>query len=238
MKKVAVVALLCAAPVPVVCAQPGQGATWQSGRLSVGVSAGVLMPGDTAQTVSGTALGLPVAARGTMSYKPGAIIDALAGYQFNDLVGGELTVSWARYDYDAIRGTLTAGPMTLHGGQVEGHVRYWMGFANAIVTPWGRARFSPYVGGGIGITDYVADLKSVDTGVLGRVALDSRTGHRDLAANAIAGFTYAVSPAVSLGARYRYLWTNSARTITSGGLTGHSSNATHHILSVTTSYRF
>lgn len=232
-------ALLATSAIPGLArAQSAGSVTLPIGNAYVGFSAGALIPSDTRQSMGGTLYGMPVSATGKMRYKPGIIVDALVGYHLNPYLGGEFDLSYARYTYDRIDGTLHLGPTTVNGSNFDGNIQYWMGFANAIVTPWGRDRFVPYIGAGIGFSSYRARIDSASNPSLGTVAINSTTTNTDFAANALVGVDYAVDESFSLGVRYRYLWTDSARMVMSGTLTSDSSNATHHVLSARAVYHF
>jgi len=233
-----VAAIITSAMISHASAQPALSVSQPFGDFYVGLSTGVLIPNDTDQKVTGTILGLPVSGAGKLHYKPGIIVDALVGYHINPYVAAEVDLAYARYEYDEIKGVLTVGPLTVNRSTFDGNVQYWMGFVNAIVTPLGRSGFSPYIGGGIGFSSYEAKINSISNPIVGVARINSTTTNTDFAANAIAGFNYAVSDNVAVGARYRFLWTDSARTATSSGLTSESSNAMHHILSATATYRF
>jgi opacity protein-like surface antigen len=58
----------------------------------------------------------------------------------------------------------------------------------------------------------------------------------DFAADAIIGFDYAVSPQISIRARYQFLWVISASS--GNGVTGSNSDFTGHVLTATATFRF
>jgi len=202
------------------------------------VSAGALLPQDVHQTVSGSFFGLPVSGSGNFSYKPGFMIDGLLGYHYNDYLAAEADLAYSQYDDDKISGQIAVGPFVATGAKVDGNADTWWGFANGIVTPLGRAGFSPYVGGGLGFSAYDAKLNSITSSAFGVVPVNASTSGTNLAADAIVGFDYTVTSAFSLGARYRFIWTNSARTSTSMGITAKEDDALYHVFSVTAKYRF
>ncbi|MGQ9371139.1 outer membrane protein [Azospirillum sp. ST 5-10] len=233
-----ITAVLAAATLSHAAAQTPQSVTATFGDAYVGLSAGVLIPTDTDQTLTGAFAGAPVSGSGKLSYKPGVLVDLRAGYHFNPYLAAEADIAYSRYTYDSFDGTLTAGGFAVSGTKFDGHVTNWLGFVNAIVTPLGRKGFSPYVGAGIGASAYEAKVDSATVSNIGSFTVDSKTTNVDFAANAMVGFDYAVSDAVSVGARYRFIWTDSATTESSGGLTTESGNVRHHALSLTATYRF
>lgn len=233
---VTIVATLIAA-----VAVPASAQTLQAGGLYVGLSAGALFPSGIDQTTRGTIAGLPVSGSGKLGFEPGAIVGARVGYQVNDYLAAEADLSYTRYRYDRMDGRLTAGPLAIDGSTFDGHVSKWLGFVNAVVTPWGRAGlsgFSPYVGAGIGFSSYEAKVSSITAGSLGTLAVNSKTSKTDFAANAMVGIDYALTEHVSIGARYRFIWTDSAISETAGGITTESGNARHHVVATTLTYRF
>jgi opacity protein-like surface antigen len=238
MKHTAMIAAILAATATHASAQTMQGGTRRFGDVYAGVSAGALFPADTDQKTSGTLFGVPVSGSGKMRFKPGFIVDLRAGYHLNPYLAVEGDLAYARYTYDKVVGQLTAGPLSIGESAFDGHVSNWLGFVNAIITPLGRSAFTPYVGAGIGFSSYEATVDAISVGGLGRVAVDSKTSNTDFAANALVGFDYAVTGAISVGARYRFIWTDSATSSATGGLTTEAGNARHHAVSATVTYRF
>lgn len=238
MKKTVLVAALLAATVTHASAQPVPAGTSALGDAYVGVSAGALFANDTDQSISGSLSGVPVSGAGKLRFKPGFMIDLRVGYNINPYLAVEGDVGYARYSYDKVEGQLTAGTLSVNGSQFDGHVSNWLGFMNAIVTPLGRSTFTPYLGAGVGFSAYEATVNAISVNGLGRITVDSKTTNTDFAANALAGFDYAVTDSVSIGARYRFIWTDSATSSKTGDLTIAADNARHHVVSATTTYRF
>lgn len=238
MKHTAMIAAILAATATHASAQTMQGGTGRFGDAYFGLSAGALLPADTDQKIGGTLFGMPVSGSGKLRFKPGFIIDLRAGYHINPYLAVEGDLAYARYSYDKVAGQLNAGPLSNSEADFDGHVSNWLGFANAIVTPLGRSAFTPYVGAGIGFSSYEATVDSIGLGGLGRIAVASKTTNTDFAANALVGFDYAVTDALSVGARYRFIWTDSATSATTGGLTTEAGNARHHAVSAMATYRF
>ncbi len=214
-------------------AQQAQRATMDIGNAYVGLSGGIIIPDDVHDTYSGTITG-----SSNTSFKTGAAVTGFAGYHFNNFIAGEAELGYAAYDYDKASGTLSSGGTTLTGSiGVNGDVTAWTGFANAIITPLGRAGFSPYIGGGLGFASVDAKINSVTLGGT-TLAVNSKRSETDFAANILAGFDFPVSNNFALGARYRFVWINSGGTSTSSGTTTKEDNATAHVISVTAKYRF
>lgn len=238
MKHIAMIAVILAATVTHASAQTTQGGTQDFGNAYFGLSTGVMIPGDTDQKISGTFFGVPVSGSGKLRFKPGFIVDLRAGYHVNPYLAVEGDLAYARYSYDKVVGQLTAGPLPISESAFDGHVSNWLGFVNAVVTPLGRSAFTPYVGAGIGFSSYEATVDAISVGGLGRIAVSSKTTNTDFATNALAGFDYAVTHTISVGARYRFIWTDSATSATTGGLTTEAGNARHHVVSAMATYRF
>jgi len=211
-------------------------ATW--GNFYAGLSGGGVITEDVNISATGTVGGVASNASGKISYKNAAAITGLAGYHFNDYVAGEAELGYASVDYDKISGSGTVGAVTFSGtATLNGHTDVVMGVANAIVTPLGRSRFSPYVGAGLGFANLDSHLNSVSAaGVTQTVnASESET---DFAFDVLAGFDYAVTDNLLLGGRYRYLWINTSSSATSGGLTTKSGDTSAHVITANVTWRF
>lgn len=212
--------------------------TVSAGGFYAGLSIGALVPSDTDQTTRGAVAGVPVSGSGKLGFKTGAAVGGRVGYRFGEHLAAEADLTYTRYRHDRLDGRLAVGPLAVDGAGFDGHVSKWLGFVNAVVTPWGRAGVTPYVGAGIGFSSYEATVNAIDTAAFGRLAMGSKTSKTDFAANAMAGVDWALTETVSVGARYRFIWTDSATTETSGGLTSEAGNARHHELATTLTYRF
>ena len=219
-------------------AQQAQRATINMGNGYIGVQGGVVVPDDIHVNVSGTSGGVAVTGSGDFSFDAGGAATVFAGYHINNWLAAEGELGWVGYDYDALNGTITAGGTSSGKININGDVTAWVGFVNAIIAPWGRDGFSPYVGGGIGFANYDNKINTISNAAFGTLAVNSSQSTTDFAANVILGFDYPVSDAFSLGARYRFVWINSGTTQTGGGLVGKTDDATLHVFTVNASYHF
>jgi opacity protein-like surface antigen len=219
---VAVALSLSVLLTPEAQAQIMQPVTQNVGRGYVGGSAGIVIPSDLHTTFSGV-----VAGSGDFSFKAGGAGTAFIGYHFNDILAGEGELGVASADHDKFSGTLNGVTGSV---PINGSLTTVLGLANVIVTPLGRSGFSPYVGGGIGFA--AID----DTIGIGGVSATGR--ETDFAANLILGMDFAVANRWSVGARYRFVWINTASSASSGGITTSINDLTEHIITATATFHF
>ena len=199
------------------------------GNAYVGASAGLVIPNDVHETFSGTAPGA-INGSGDFSMKTGAAVTGLIGYHLNDYIAGEAELGYAAFDYDSFSGTFNGVPSSV---SIDGRVDTVLGFVNAIVTPIGRSRFTPYFGGGVGFASFDDKVDSI-----GGFAVNSSSSGTDFAANFIAGFDVAVADRWSVGGRYRFVWLDSGATASNGVTTIKRDNATFHVLTANASFHF
>lgn len=183
----------------------------KTGRFYVGIAPGLVVPEDTNFSASGSSGGYTASASGKFEFKDGYSISAFAGYQFSDYLRAEGELAYARFDYDKItlNGTITGNgrTYTVNGSaDLDGSVESTLGLLSAVVSPLGKARVAPLVGGGIG---FAATDEQIDR--IGGSAANLSSSHTDLALSGMLGIEAAVSDNVRLGARYRYLWVDSGR---------------------------
>ncbi len=155
----------------------------------VGLGAGVVVPESTSVTISGSITG-----SGNVNYDDGAAVLGMVGYHFNDFVAGEGELGYSSFDYNNISGSLTAGSLGTITGTigVNGSVSTVVGLFNAIITPLGKNKLSPYIGGGLGFASTDAKVNSLSAN--GTTALvNSSNSETDLAADGIVGLNFAVT---------------------------------------------
>lgn len=205
------------------------------GNFYAGASAGALIPESTKLTLTGSI----VSGAGELNYKDAAAFTGFVGYNITDNLAAEAELGYSSVDYDNVSGTLTAGTLTPVSGKINlsGHSTGVLGIFNAIVHPMGKGRLSPYLGAGVGFAAIDSKLNSANDGTT-TVTVNGSHSETDLALNGIAGVDYAVTDNVSLGARYRYLWINSADSTTASGETLKAGDFTAHVLTAQATLHF
>ena len=225
---------ICAAAALALCmllaaqethAQIMQPAVANVGRAYVGASAGVVIPSDLHANFGGG-----IAGSGDFSFKTGGAGSGFIGYHLNDLLALEGELGVASSDADKFSGTLNG---TAVSASIDGSLTTVFVFGNAILTPFGRAAFTPYVGGGIGFASIDDSINSI-----GGVNVASSGRETDFAANFTAGLDFAVANRWSVGARYRFIWVNTASSATSGGVNASIDDVTAHIITATATFHF
>jgi opacity protein-like surface antigen len=207
-------------------AQILQPATMNYGRAYVGASAGFVIPNDLHANFGGG-----LAGSGDFSFKTGAAGTGFIGYHLNDMLAGEGELSVASADADKFSGTINGVSNSV---SIDGSLTTVLGFANVIVTPLGsRAAFSPYIGGGIGFASIDDTINTV-----GGVNVASTGSETDFAANFLVGMDFAVANRWSVGARYRFVWINTASSASSGGINTSIGDLTEHIITATATFHF
>jgi opacity protein-like surface antigen len=205
-------------------------ASMKSGNIYAGVMAGVVMPEDVSFSSNASQGGTTVTASGKFEYQPGYSASAYMGYRFNPYLRGEVEGAYARFDYDKISGnfTLTQGTtnVTVSGSaDLEGEVQSWLGLARGVVSPLGKSKIQPLLGGGVGFARHEEKITSI-----GGTAVSAKADGTDLALEGMAGLEAEVSSSIDLGIRYRYLWIDS-------GDKGFDDSTAHNVVG-SVSYRF
>jgi opacity protein-like surface antigen len=221
----AALALSALVLAPEAQAQVMQPATMNVGRAYVGASAGVVIPSDLHASFGGG-----IAGSGDFSFKTGGAGSGFIGYHFNDMLAGEGELGVTSADSDKFSGTLNGVAVA---APINGSLTTVFGFANLIVTPLGHSSFSPYIGGGIGFASIDDTINSV-----GGVGIASSGRETDFAANLILGLDFAVADRWSVGARYRFIWINTASSATSGGINTSIDDLTAHVITATGTFHF
>ena len=114
--------------------------------------------------------------------------------------------------------TFTSGASNLAitaGGVValDGDVNAINGKVNLLFHPFDNKQFTPYIGGGLGLAAWEANLDSITFNGSTLTVNGSEDG-TDLTAEAIVGLDAAVSDSVTFGGRYTYLWTDTGTAFT------------------------
>lgn len=203
-----------------------------NGKFYIGLDGGLVIPGNTSVNLTGTTAG-----SGHFSYKDGYQIGGFLGYHFNDLFSAEGQLAYDRSNFDKLSGTLTGGAIIGTGNiNVNGNISAFTGFLNGIISPFHNG-FVPYAGGGVGFADARSKISSISfNGVTS--AVNSSENQTDFAADGLVGFDIPVGQSLSVGARYQYLWVNSAQTTTSNGITEKDGNFNASIITARLSGKF
>lgn len=239
-----VIAIGAAALAAVLGSPRADAQTTNIGSFYVGANAGVLIPESISAHATGSAGGETVTISGDFNFDTGPAAGAFIGYHINEYIAIEGDFQYGGIEFSSFNGTGTAtGPVTGSAAinlGVNGHVDTYTGLANAIVTPFARPGwngFAPYVGGGVGFSAWNANINSISEG--GATAnLGLSHSETDLAIDAILGFDYAVTPQISVGGRYQFLWVNLSNLVSGGGITGSNSAFTGHMLTANAAWHF
>lgn len=183
MKLALVATMFCAVAAPALADEVTVGNNYA--RLS----GGVIMPEDIDVTVPG--------ATGTFSFDDGLIISGAVGFWMNDNLTLEGEVSYLDADFDKLTVLGTTS-------DVDGSFSSTLAMANASYHFGGKnAAFDPYLGAGAGAAFSKLDISSV-----GGLAVNGEDTSTDLALQGTAGVNMRLSGGISLGAQYRYLYTD------------------------------
>lgn len=191
--------------------------TMNYGRAYVGGTVGVIIPESLHISASGAVVG-----SSDLTFNAGPAFSGLIGYHLNEYLAVEGELGYASFDEDSFA-----------GASVDGHLNTVFGFGNLIVTPWGRSGFSPYIGGGIGFTNFDETVNTI-----GGVPVNSSASETDFAANFIAGFQMPVAYRWSVGARYRFVWVNASSTTTNGAVSISQGDFTAHVITANATFHF
>jgi len=177
------------------------------------VEGGVVMAEDLSFSSSANQYGVTVTASGNIEMETGYTLSGAIGRHMNNLVALEVEAGYSKFDYDKVTGNLTAtagGTNYVVNGSadIDGSIQTVTAIANAIFTPLGnkKSRLSPFVGLGLGA---VYSKDTIDS--IGTLQVNGSDSDVSLVANAIVGLDYAINKSTSVGAKYRYLWTNSGQ---------------------------
>lgn len=210
--------------------------------LYAGVDAGVIVPESIGVHGSATSGGTTATFNGNLNFETGAATGLTLGLHVNPFLAVEGNFEYAGFDTRSLSGTLTqtgASSASVSLG-LQGHVDTYNGLFNAIWTPLGEGKwygFSPYIGAGVGFSHLSESLTGVTfagTTFTGSASQDNT----DFAANGIVGFDYAVMPQLTVGARYRLLYINTASGSSSGSLFGSMDDFIGHVITANATWHF
>lgn len=212
--------------------------------LYAGVDAGVIVPESIGVRGSGSSGGETVTGNGNLNFETGVATGLILGWHVNPFLAVEGNFEYAGFDLRSLSGTLTeTGPVS---GSISGSVglkgRFdtYNGLVNAIWSPLGAANWhglSPYLGVGVGFSHIDESLTAITvagTTFTGNASQDNT----DFAANGIVGFDYAVMPQLTVGARYRLLYVNTASGTSSGSLFGAMDDFIGHVITANATWHF
>ena len=115
-----------------------------------------------------------------------------------------------RSHMDRLELSLASGPHSLEGSvKVDGDVDAWTGFGNVVVAPLGVGILTPYVGAGAGFAHFDFDIEALDI-FGGRIPIGADQSETKLALKGIVGANLALGYHFGIGARYSYIWANTA----------------------------
>lgn len=142
----------------------------------------------------------------------GAFVGVGVGYRYNAHLRGDITVEYrAGFDLSAVDqytcdATSGCTPTIQRNNFYDGNVSSIVAMANAYIDLGHYHGFTPYVGGGIGITrNTISDLRDWDTSQYGGGGWGGTKSKYDLAWALMAGVGYEVNERLTLEAGYRYL---------------------------------
>lgn len=188
------------------------------GQLGLGY--GMINDVDVNAGVAGA--GVTITGNGTLEFSGGIAVTGILGYQFNDFLAFEGQLAYSQNDYDQVTGNVTfTGPggtfVVPLSADVDGDISLLTGFGNVIVSPFQMDWINPYIGAGIGFAHIDDDVNSI----AGDTSFAYTADGTEFAATAIAGVDFELHENFSAGARYQFVWVDSATDITDDA-TGHS----------------
>lgn len=237
---IAALALAALLAGPVEAQQPSPlapPATVTYGQFYAGIAAGGIIPSNLAFHGAGMVGGVASTFSGNLEFDPGASVGGFLGYNLNDNLAIEGEYIHSDFDISHITGTSTGffkGSATLG---VNGDVTAQTFMGNVIVRPLGRGSFTPYLGAGLGFTELDTTITTI-SGPGGTATVNGSGSERDLTADAIAGFDWAVNNHWALGARYRFIFIDTSAIGSGGGITSTSGNFTGHLITANATYHF
>lgn len=175
-------------------------------------SLGAIIPATSDVKVAGVS--------GELSANAGVMGSGAIGYRFGPFLAVEGEIGYSKFSYDKLN---IAGLLA----SVDGGASTITGFANLIVTPLGWGRFSPYIGGGVGLAYSRSDINSLSAAGI-TLPVDKSVSKTGFAANAIAGLDYAVNDRLTIGAQYRLIWADTSKSWEAYGVSVEQSNLLAH----------
>lgn len=170
-----------------VLAAPAFAGEVSNGNTYAKLSGGAIIPEDIDGTVGGST--------GTLTFDTGWTVSGAIGYRLSQWVSIEGEVGYLDASLDKFK----------FGGvdyNLDGDFSSVLGLVNLNLHP-STGAFDPYIGAGIGAAHSKIDLNSING-----TPVNESDSSTDFAAQGTVGLNYAVSAGTSIGAQYRYLWTD------------------------------
>lgn len=160
-------------------------------RAYLGLQAGMFLPLESAVTLE------PAAVPGRLTWNPGIVLSAVAGYRFNNGLRGEGELNYRR---------ATTDKFYRDGAPAQVDANLWSCgiMANAYYDFRNRTAVTPFVGAGLGFA-----LANLGTGTSGGSTLWKSGRDQSIAYQGIAGFSIALNDRTSLDFTYRHYGTPS-----------------------------
>ena len=160
-------------------------------RAYLGLQAGMFLPLESAVTLE------PAAVPGRLTWNPGVVLSAVAGYRFGNGLRGEGELNYRR---------VTTDKFYRDGAPVQVDADLWSCgvMANAYYDFRNRTAVTPFVGAGLGFA-----LANLGRGTSGGNTLWNSGRDQSIAYQGIAGFSIALNDRSSLDFTYRHYGTPS-----------------------------
>lgn len=171
-------AVLVALSAPALAAEVSQGPLY--GKLSAGA---VFVPD------------IDDGASDSISFSTGWTVGATLGYRLTDWLAVEGEVSYLDASIDSV----SSGGTSV---DASGDLTSLLGFVNVNLHPM-SGNLDPYIGGGIGVAHSEVSLDRISY-----FPVDASDSSTDLAAQGSVGVNYITNGGTSVGAQYRYIWTD------------------------------
>ncbi len=174
------------------------------GKTYVKLSGGAFIAEDIDGTVGATNVKL--------SFKTGWTASAGVGYWITPELAAEGEVTYLTADFD--KGT--SGGASVN---IDGKYDSVLTMANVNFHPMADDSFDPYIGAGVGVA-----FSNLDVNSIGGTPVNISDDSTDLALQGTAGFNFALGQSTSVGAQYRYVWTDTG-SANADSFTGHALTA-------------
>jgi opacity protein-like surface antigen len=179
-------------------------------RVYAGVAGGAVFPNEFDTSVEIDIGGTKVKASADMQFDTGQAVGGLIGYAVTKRIAIEADLGHATFAMDQLDLSLSKGHHSLEGAvKVDGNVDAWTGFGNVVVAPLGVGILTPYVGAGAGFAHFDFDIKAADI-FGGQIPIGAEESATKLALKGIVGANLALGYHFGIGARYSYIWANTA----------------------------
>ena len=162
----------------------------EGGRVYGGAQAGMFLPLESAVTLD------PAGILGRLTYNPGIVLAAVAGYEFANGMRGEAELNFRRVTSDKLYGS--GAPV-----QVNADIHSFGVMANAYYDFRTRTAVTPFIGAGLGLA-----VATFGRGSSGGTTLWDSGQDRSLAYQGVAGFALALNDRVLLDFAYHHYGTS------------------------------